>query len=345
MEHEVKQKQDLLNDQGMIREPGWARGPVWKYNRDKMKTPWFRKKEWDYYLIANEAFAFGFTISDLGYAGLISVSFIDFVNKKEKTKTIMEPLTRGKKYGLGTSSENGFAKVRAKQVQMYFDKSVNKRKIVCHWVNFLDGKDLDARIVIEQRDMDSICIATPWKEKRTAFYYNEKINCMPTQGIVTIGNTKYVMKKDTSFAVLDWGRGVWTYDNTWYWGTGSGMIEGIPFGFNLGYGFSDRSHATENVLFYQNKVHKLDAVTFVIPRDQEGNLQYTKTWKITSSDGRFEGSFEPILDRNADINFKLIISNQHQVFGNMNAIVILDDGTELVVKKFICALEVVHNRY
>ena len=345
MEHEVIQKQELLNDQGMITEPGWARSPVWNYNRDHIKAPWFRRKEWDYYLITNDTFAFAFTISDLGYAGLISASFIDFKNVKEETKTMIQPLTFGKKYGLGASSDDGFAAVKTKEVSLRFQKEGSKRTIQCRWNNFIDGSALSAKIELYQPQMESMCIATPWLEKKTAFYYNEKINCMSANGKVTIGDREYIMKQESSFAVLDWGRGVWTYDNTWYWGTGSGLIDGISFGFNLGYGFSDRSSASENVLYYDHKVHKLDGITFVIQKDERGNNLYTKTWKIKSSDGRFEGVFEPILDRNADIDLKVIISNQHQVFGMMNADVILDDGTLLSVEDFLCALEVVHNRY
>ena len=345
MEHEVKRQQDLLNDQGMIAEPGWARSPVWRYNRENIKAPWFRRKEWDYYLITNDKFAFAFTISDLGYAGLISVSFIDFVNVREETKTIIEPIPRGKKYGLGVSSGEGFAEIKHKQVCMRFDKHRDRRTIQCKWKNFLNGEDLLAKIELSQPEMDSMCIATPWKEKKTAFYYNQKINCMPANGKVTIGSIDYIMYNESSFAVLDWGRGVWTYDNTWYWGTGSGLLDGVVFGFNLGYGFSDRSSASENVLFYDHKVHKLEGVTFIIPKDKEGNNQYTKPWKITSSNQQFEGIFEPILDRNADINLKIIVSNQHQVFGKMNATFTLSDGTKRMVKNFLCALEVVHNRY
>ena len=29
-----------------------------------------------------------------------------------------------------------------------------------------------------------------------------------------------------SYALLDWGRGVWTYKNTWYWSAGMGKING-----------------------------------------------------------------------------------------------------------------------
>ena len=62
----------------------------------------------------------------------------------------------------------------------------------------------------------------------------------------------------TDFGTLDWGRGVWTHDNTWYWGSGNGYVNGKPFGFNIGYGFGNTSAASENALFYDGKIHKLE---------------------------------------------------------------------------------------
>lgn len=45
---------------------------------------------------------------------------------------------------------------------------------------------------------------------------------------------------------------------------------------------------------------------------------YCKPWKFTSSDGRFEMDFLPILDRSACLDYKLIVSDQHQVFGRID---------------------------
>ena len=141
------------------------------------------------------------------------------------------------------------------------------------------------------------------------------------------------------------GRGVWTYDNIWRWGTCSTRLNGVPFGFNLGYGFSDRSSATENVIFYDGRAHKLQEVVFMIGQDDKGNFNYMDPWTISSSDGRFEGIFEPILDRKAKIDMKVIASDQHQVFGHLTGTAVLDDGTELKMRDVIAAIEVVHNRY
>ncbi len=81
-------------------------------------------------------------------------------------------------------------------------------------------------------------------------------------------------------------------------------------------------------------------MTFEIPSGG-----YMDPWKFTSSDGRFEMDFVPVLDRTAKIDFKLLVSDQHQVFGRMSGKAILDDGTELEIKDVLCFAEKVHNRY
>ena len=120
---------------------------------------------------------------------------------------------------------------------------------------------------------------------------------------------------------------------------------GNPFGFNLGYGFSDRSSASENAIFYRGKLHKLEEVSFVIPADDKGKYNYTGPWTITSSDGRFEAVFMPIIDRMGLIDLKLFVSEQHQVFGRLTGTAILDDGRVIKMREIPAAFERVHNRY
>ena len=55
--------------------------------------------------------------------------------------------------------------------------------------------------------------------------------------------------------------------------------------------------------------------------------------------------FIPVLDRAACLDYKLIVSDQHQVFGRMSGKAILDDGTVVEVKEMMCFAEKVHNRY
>ena len=336
--HEVTREQKLLNAHGNIAECGWSRRQLQVYERGAIRAPKFRIKEWDYYMVLNQDFAAAFTISDDGYVGLQSVSFLDFTRPWEHTETILDAFPMGKLH-LPKNSSTGNTVYESKRLNVRFLVEKESRRIVCEFKNFNGDKDFACDIRLRQPDMDTMVIATPWTKKH-AFYYNQKINCMRAEGWVQYDGKKYEFHPDTDFGTLDWGRGVWTYDNTWYWGSGNCDIDGKAFGFNIGYGFGDTSAATENVIFYDGKVHKLEDVTFHIPKDD-----YCKPWTFTSSDGRFEMDFEPVIDRAANLDFKLIVSDQHQVFGRMSGTAILDDGTPIQIKDVMCFAEKVHNRY
>ena len=337
--HEVTNEQLLLDDQGELREPGWSKSLVQQYRRSMIKAPKFRIKEWDYYLVTSDRFAAAFTISDDGYIGLQSVSLLVFGEKPwEHTETVLNAFPMGK-LKLPEDSSTGETKYADKRLQMSFVPKDGARHITCHFENFMDGKPLDADIVLEQPPMDTMVIATPWPKKH-AFYYNQKINCMRASGAVSFDGETYQFNPATDFGTLDWGRGVWTYDNTWFWGSGNADVEGNAFGWNIGYGFGDTSAASENILFWNGTAHKLDDVTFNIPESG-----YMDTWTFTSSDGRFEMTFEPVLDRAACLDYKVIVSDQHQVFGRMSGKAVLDDGTEVNIKDVMCFAEKVHNKY
>ena len=340
--HEVTKVQKLLKEDGSLREPGWSKQLVQEYSRADIKAPKFRIKEWDYYLVVSEEhdIAVAFTISDDGYIGLQSASFLDLGdNPWEHTETILNAFPMGK-LKLPTSSVSGVTKYKDKRLDMHFDAGKEKRVIFCDYKNFHEGKTLKCNITLAQPTMDTMVIATPWKEKKTAFYYNQKINCMRASGTIEYDGVTYELNPEIDYGTLDWGRGVWTYDNTWYWGSGNATVNGKPFGFNIGYGFGDTTAASENMLFYDGKCHKLDDVTFNIPASS-----YTDPWTFTSSDGRFEMNFVPILDRAAKIDVKFIITDQHQVFGRLSGKAVLDDGTVLEIKDCLCFAEDVHNKY
>ena len=337
--HEVTTVHDLLDENGELSEPGWSRRLLQRYDRSRIKAPAWRIKEWDYYLVLNKDFAGAFTISDDGYIGLQSVSLIEFGdNPWEHTETVLNALPMGK-LRLPSDSSTGSTTYSDDRLQMSYEVTEDQRHITCSFDDFFEGKPFKCDIILRQPDMDTMVIATPWDEKH-AFYYNQKINTMRASGYMEYDGKKYEFDPKTDFGTLDWGRGVWTYDNTWYWGSGNCDIDGNAFGFNIGYGFGNTSAATENVLFYNGKVHKLDDVTFHLPESG-----YTDPWKITSSDGRFEMDFIPVLDRAAYMNFKIIASDQHQVFGKIAGKAVLDDGTVIEIKDMMCFAEKVHNKF
>ena len=341
MQQEITKPAPLLDAGGNLTKPGYAKKLIYQYDRKAIKANSLRIKEWDYYLAINDHFAVALTIADNSYMGLDSISFLNFDEAWEKTMSVMQVLTRGRKM-LPSSSSEGDVSVEEKSHKISFSHQDGKRVLDFHMEKFLDKQPITGRIILSNEPEESMVIATPFN-KKGHFYYNQKINCMTAEGIVNVRGKDYIFDPCESFAVLDWGRGVWTYKNTWYWGSASGQVDGVPFGFNIGYGFGDTSAATENMLFYNGKAHKLSNVTFNIPLDPNGKEEYLKPWTFTSDDGRFEMDFQPILDRASCTSAIIIKSDQHQVFGRFTGKAILDDGTVVAVKNLIGFAEKVVN--
>jgi len=342
MQHEIKTAAPLLDNSGNIGEPGYAKSLLPIHRRSDIKANGLRIKEWDYYFAGNNHYGIALTIADNSYMGLDSITFFNFDEKTEITSSFMKFFTFGKK-NLPSSSIKGNIRVVDKKYLIEFTLKDNQRLLDFKVEDFSNGLPLIGRLILSRAPQESMVIATPF-DKPKHFYFNQKINCMRVEGTVTMGGNPYVFAPENSFAVLDWGRGVWTYKNTWYWGSASGLVDGVTFGFNIGYGFGNTSAATENMLIYNGKAHKLSEVTFHIPF-KEGKEDYLKPWNFSSDDGRFEMNFEPILDRFSKTSLLILESDQHQVFGHFSGTVILDDGTKLVIKDLLGFAEKVANKW
>ena len=340
MQVKITKPGDLLDEKGQLKNPGWATDLILKYDKKSIKAPKFKIKEWDYYCILSDSNGIAITVSDDGYFGMVGATIFDFNIPKETSNNVLLAFPMGS-LNLPASSKEGDIHFRKKDISFKILLKDEKRNIEIIYPNFSGEDDLYASIsLLQPKSMESMVIATPFLKNKHAFYYNQKINCMPAIGQVKLGDKTREFDSSNSFGVLDWGRGVWTYSNTWYWGSASGLHEGKPFGFNIGYGFGDTSRATENMLFYNNKAHKLEDVKFHIPPDD-----FLKPWKFTSSDNRFEMDFRPIIDRNSNFNFGIVKSIQHQVFGRFSGKAILDDGKEIFIKDFLGFAEEVSNKW
>lgn len=309
----------LLSKKGDLLQAGYAFSLVKDYSRKAAKSPSLRLKEWDYYYIGNADYGVALTLANNSYMGLVSISILDLKAKFDVTKSIMIPFP-GDKIKLPESSKAGDAVVEdeKKGYSFRFLNSGNGKRRLIVYLKSIDKLQtpFHCDIALEETCPDSLVIATPFK-KKGHFYYNQKINCLLAHGYAKIGDRTLDFNK-SSYGVLDWGRGVWTYKNTWYWSSVSAEVDGHRLGWNLGYGFGDTSSATENVLYLDGKAHKLGEVKFDIPLSKSGSDDFMKDWLFRFPNDPLELRFHPIYDRHSDTNALLLRSNQHQVFGTFS---------------------------
>lgn len=335
----------LLDENGNLVEAGYAFDLVKDYSRADVKASKLRLKEWDYYIITDGKKAVALTIDDNGYMSLASVSYLDFQRPFYITKSVMGFMPLGK-IGMPSSFKEGNAIFDGKKVKGSFLKQTGKRILKFYYPKFDGEKDFSCEFTLTDEPKEKIVIATPF-HKPKHFYYNAKINCMRAEGFAKIGDKTFEFSKEDSLATLDWGRGVWTYKNEWYWGSMQCYLEdGARFGWNIGYGFGDTSKASENMLFTEDVAHKLDKVVFDIPKTSDGKgFDYSADWNFYSNDGRFKMHFKPIIDRYDYTNAIVLSSLQHQVFGVFSGEAVLDDGTVIYIKDKIGFAEHVKNKW
>ena len=340
MQHKLS-KGPLLDENGNLAEAGYAFSLVKEYDRKAIKGLKSRIKEWDYYFINDEEYGIALTIDDNSYMGMASVSILDFKKKAEHTKSYISWFTFGK-VGLPSSSNSGDVHMKSKNYDMFFENKGGQRHLICKLKNLARGKDFECDIYLEPTNEGSMVIATPFKKKRH-FYYNQKINLLKAKGSFKFGETEHRLN-EKALGVLDWGRGIWTYKNTWYWSSLNANYQGHNIGFNLGYGFGDTSAASENMFFYDNKAFKLEDVVFNIPKNSKGKLSFTDPWTFSSTNNDINLTFNPIIDRYSNTNVLIIQSNQHQVFGYFSGSIIVE-GKEIEFNNLLGFAEMVTNRW
>ena len=64
MQHEITRAVALLDAQGNLTEPGYAKRLLPVYDRARVKGGFARLKEWDYYYVGNDRFGVALTIAD-----------------------------------------------------------------------------------------------------------------------------------------------------------------------------------------------------------------------------------------------------------------------------------------
>ena len=347
---------DNLYLNGSVTSEGWARHPIWNYKRNFIKFSKIFIKEWDYYIsyIEKHNIWIAATISDLGYASMFSISVIDCnINKYSQIEDIS--LFSLGNLNLPSNSLNDHKITHSsKNMNITILKKNEQRKIIIESLNFnLPNGEKGLNVSFEMVQIpkiESINIQTTWAYNRNLFYLNEKVNGMTiSKGYYYLGKSiaGEIKRKNSEniFTTLDWGRGVWAYSGTWYWGSATGYIDGIKIGLNLGYGFSDRSPATENCIFYDDKIHKLNKVKFIIPNNENDLCVKDKNWIIESDDNRINLKFHPSVNRQGKFNFGIIKSEQNQVFGIYEGDIILDDEKKITIKNMHGFAEKVYNRW
>lgn len=330
---EITEETPLLTKEGLVNAPGYCKRNLFVYDRELARPKW-RRKEWEFYQIYNENYFLQLLFANISIGAFGTATYVDMKTGKRYTNTSIAVGTRNRFVPPANGDRPYRFSYNHGKVSMTFDVRETERILTFDTV--AEGQPFRGEILLSVLPgQESITIATPFK-KPGRFFLTQKLNCMPVGGYFEVGGRKIEPDPQNTFAVLDWGRGVWPYKNTWYWGNGSQYIDGKLFGFEITWGFGDEENATETALFYDGKCHKIGRVD--VEKNPKGN--WMEPWVFHSEDGRFEMTMTPMFDNvTGKIVLGLLGANCHQVFGKWNGKVVLDDGKVLEIKDMFAACE------
>lgn len=135
----------LLDEEGNLSEAGYAFSLAKEYDRKKIKGLVSRIKEWDYYYVGNKDYGVALTVADNSYMWLVSVTFFDFINKKETTSSPMGFFPFGK-LNMPSTSKVGDVFFEKKHFSFSF-KHENGGRHLKVWMNILVKIKLGLKLI------------------------------------------------------------------------------------------------------------------------------------------------------------------------------------------------------
>lgn len=326
VEREITAPVTLCDSKGLLNPEaiGFARHPLIQSNLAKN---FMKKKKWNYWCVYGENLMFSATISHIDYAVVCFVYILDYETQRFFEKQITIPMGRTVKM-----PENVLESVKFTNdnltVQMFHIQGETHLSVT---IPDFDNEILHADLHITHPPNDeSLNVVIP--KSRNVFQFTAKHHTLPTSGFVKIGDKRYDFNPDYSFAVLDYGRGIWPRNAEWNWAMASQRLGGRRIGLNFGGKWTDGTGMTENAVFINGAMTKIhEDVIFTYD-----SSNFMNQWKIqTKFSDTVNLTFTPFFERVSTTNVKIVRTEVHQLVGYFDGEVLLEDHTKLKIRQML----------
>ena len=329
-EREITGPVALCDDKGLLNPEaiGFARHP---YIQSNLKNHFMRKKKWNYWCVYGEDLLFSVTISHLDYAAVCFVYILNYETQRFYEKQITIPIGRAVKMPENVLDSVKFVNDNLTVQILHIQGETHLSVTIPDFDNEVLHADFH---IVHPVDDESLNVVIP--RNREIFQFTAKHHSLPTSGFVKIGERRYDFNPDYSFAVLDYGRGVWPRKSEWNWAMASQRLGGRRIGLNFGGKWTDGTGMTENAVFVNGLMTKIHE-DVVFTYDSKNHMV---PWKIqTKFSDSVNITFTPFFERVSTMNVRLVRTEVHQVIGYFDGKIRLHDGSILQIRKMLGSSE------
>lgn len=326
VEKELREPVQLCDDKGLLNPEaiGFSRKPIIQSN---LKRNFMRKKKWNYWCIYGEEILFSATISHLDYAVVCFVYMLNYETQRFFEKQIVIPFGRGTKMPEDVLDNLTFTNDNLHIQMIYLQEETHLSVTIPDFDS--EALHADFHIYHPPKD-DSLNVVIP--KSRSIYQFTAKHHTLPTTGFVKLGDAHFDFHSDHSFAVLDYGRGIWPREAEWNWAMASQRLRNRRIGLNFGGQWTDGTGMTENAVFIDGAMTKIhEDVIFSYDRKN-----FAAPWTIrTKFSNTVDLTFRPFFTRVAKTDMKLVQSEVHQLVGYFDGRIILPDHSILQIRQML----------
>ncbi|PVU83151.1 DUF2804 domain-containing protein [Cellulomonas sp. WB94] len=330
-EREITEPVDLCLSSGRLNRAavGWTRSPLHR----TAVTGWGRTKRWEYWGVVTPTHVIALTVADLDYAAQHQVWVLDRVTGVEVDTVAVVPLGRG--VVLPASSGGGPVRAHAKGLDITIDDGDLGTRL-----RAATGRVEVDLVASVPEGHESLGVVVPWSDR--LFQYTLKDVARPVSGTLVVDGVRHDVPADASWAVLDHGRGRWPYSMSWNWGAGSGTVDGLVVGVQVGGRWTDGTGSTENALLAGGRLHKCsDELVWEYDR-----ADWLAPWHVhDQARERVDLTFTPFHERASRMNLLVVAAETHQCFGTWTGWMADDAGTRVRVDGVTGWAEEARNRW
>jgi hypothetical protein len=323
-EREITAPVDLCVARGRLNPAavGFARQPLFRAN---LSGHWPRKKRWNFWNWIAPDFVFSVTLADIDLTSFCAFTLTDL---------------RDGTHWAGASYGRPGRFAPSEQVEA----SVAFAGGGIDYANRIDGADLAVRFRGRAADRteiaaefavrrpaghESLNVVVPWSESR--FQCNSKHAALPCDGEVRAGERRYRLDPRTSFAVQDWGRGMWPYRSFWNWGVATGWAGDHLLGVNFGAKWTTGTGANENGILCDGRLHKIMEDV----RWEYDPVEWRKPWRVVAPhSGALDLVLEPVVAHTPRLNLGVLETGGVCAFGRWRGTVRVE-GRALAIEGMI----------
>ena len=272
-----------------------------------------RLKEWQHFCLLLPELMLGFAVVD---AKFLRTSWIHVVDRRRGTH--FEHARKGPILDVQLASalwdERTACHARDYDIEVHNHLDGGEHGIRIH-VNGAPGKpDVQAelRCVHDLDAIQPLVVVLPVGGGQGM--YSHKVP-LPLEGSVFVGGEEHVADPAGSLAILDIHKAYYPHRTFWNWATFAGhLADGRPVGLNLTRNVNeDDGRFNENAVWLDGRLHHLGPARF-----EFDDRDLLAPWRLRTTDGAADLTFDPRGERAEDINLGLVRSSFHQPYGTFS---------------------------